>query len=53
MLVTLESPGREAKKLGFSGMFLFSSVLVFELADLSSGKGSPFGFLAVSQAKEG
>lgn len=53
MLVTPECPGREAKEPGFAGTCVFSSALIFERADSSSGKGSPFVFLAVSQAKEG
>lgn len=35
------------------GLFVLSSALVFELADLSSGKGFPFGLLTFSKAKEG
>lgn len=52
MLLTPESPGGEAKEPGFAGAFLSSSVLVFEPADLSSGKGSPGFWLTVKQRKD-
>jgi len=53
MLVAPESPGWEAKEPGFAGVFVFSSVLVFELGHLSRGNGSPFGFwLSGKQRKD-